>query len=170
MPRVVLHDGRGAGVYRKQLPAQLRCLRREPLSSRPGTRSWCLPTARLCLGVSICEDIWHPDGPSAGAGGPRRCRHPVNISASPYHAGKVRSANACSPRAPRTTSPSLLIEPGRRAGRAGVRRPEPGLDEPEGHVIARAEQFEEDLLVADLDVAARYSARGCYDRRPGSSR
>ena len=42
------------------------------------------------IGVSICEDIWYPDGPvfqQALSGGAEVI---INISSSPYHAGKRR--------------------------------------------------------------------------------
>src|SRR3954462_7250726 len=49
-----------------------------------------LRIGRATVGVSICEDIWYPDGPvfqQALSGGAEVI---INISSSPYHAGKRR--------------------------------------------------------------------------------
>jgi len=44
---------------------------------------------RFKIGVSICEDIWHANGPQKIQSKLGGARVLVNISASPYHAGKV---------------------------------------------------------------------------------
>ena len=51
-----------------------------------------------------------------------------------------------------------------RPGRAGVRRPEPGV-RPDGALVARAKQFEEELLIVDLDLEAPRAARALERRR-----
>ena len=55
---------------------------------QPGNRCPVLQMDDVTLGVSICEDIWYPDGPvfmQALSGGAEVI---INISSSPYHAGK----------------------------------------------------------------------------------
>src|SRR5690349_7893346 len=55
-----------------------------------GNRCPVLQTGDATLGVSICEDIWYPDGPvfqQSLSGGAEII---INISSSPYHAGKSR--------------------------------------------------------------------------------
>ena len=56
-------------------------------TSRPGTGVPVFGFGDLSFGVNICEDIWYPGGPTklqalAGA------QLVINISASPYYAGK----------------------------------------------------------------------------------
>ena len=116
------------------------------------------------VGVSICEDIWHPTGPlvtqhSAGA------EIAVNINGSPFHAGKsVLREKMLSTRA---SDHGMFIAYVNLVG---------GQDElvfdgssliinPEGEAILRAGQFNERLVVADLDVesSARLRRR---ERRP----
>ena len=74
------------------------------------------------VGISICEDVWSPDGPLAvqAAGGAELA---VNINASPYHRGKAARPRADA-RHPRRRRPlrARLRQPGRRPGRAGLRR------------------------------------------------
>src|SRR5437764_4281498 len=57
---------------------------------QPGNACPVLQMDRATIGVSICEDIWYPDGPvflQALSGGAEVI---INISSSPYHAGKRR--------------------------------------------------------------------------------
>src|SRR5919107_5561215 len=101
------------------------------------------------VGVSVCEDIWYPGGPAreqalSGAG------VLLNISASPYH----RSKGAFRERmlGVRASDYGCYVVFCNLVG---------GQDElvfdghslvfdPEGNLISRAKQFEEDLLVVDL--------------------
>ena len=74
------------------------------------------------VGISICEDVWSPTGPLAeqAAGG---AELNININGSPYHFDKgVRPrADAGHPRRRRQLR-ARLRQPGRRPGRAGLRR------------------------------------------------
>jgi NAD+ synthase (glutamine-hydrolysing) len=127
----------------------------------PGRR---LPLIRLrgtLVGVNICEDIWLPDGPTgfqAAAG----AEVIVNISASPFHLGKslVREQML----ATRAREHGVVLTYTNAVG---------GQDElvfdgnsvildHQGEVIARGRAFEEDVIVADLNMEA--VARG---RRTG---
>ena len=84
----VLHDGQWIDTYRKQrLPNygvfdELRYF-------QPGRGELLLKTANAQIGVTICEDVWHPGGPFgrlALAGADLI----VNINASPYDRRKWR--------------------------------------------------------------------------------
>jgi NAD+ synthase (glutamine-hydrolysing) len=103
------------------------------------------------IGVTVCEDIWYETGPatvqaSAGA------RLLVNISASPYHAGKGLSRERML--ATRAADNVAIVAYNNLVG---------GQDElvfdgnsvifnEKGEPIARGRQFEEDLVVVDLDM------------------
>src|SRR5438094_10412202 len=57
---------------------------------QPGKACPVLRMNGATIGISICEDIWYPDGPvfeQALSGGAEVI---INISSSPYHAGKRR--------------------------------------------------------------------------------
>src|SRR5687767_2098506 len=84
----VLHDGQWVDTYRKQrLPNygvfdELRYF-------QPGRGELLLKTANAQIGITICEDVWHPGGPFgrlAIAGADLI----VNINASPYDRRKWR--------------------------------------------------------------------------------
>ncbi len=123
------------------------------------------------VGVSICEDIWHPTGPlvtqhAAGA------EIAVNINGSPFHAGKNTFREKML--STRASDHGMFVAYVNLVG---------GQDElvfdgaslimgPEGEVVARAGLFRESLVVADLDVDSpsrlrireRRSERGVPER------
>jgi NAD+ synthase (glutamine-hydrolysing) len=110
------------------------------------------------IGVTICEDIWYETGPatvqaSVGA------RLLVNISASPYHAGKGLSRERML--ATRAADNVAIVAYDNLVG---------GQDElvfdgnsvifsEKGEPIARGRQFEEDLIVADLDMESVFRSQ-----------
>jgi len=120
---------------------------------KPGTKSPVYRIGDTWIGVNICEDIWHPEGPilSQTRGGAEVI---VNINASPYGIGKSRlRENMLSARA---SDNAAIIAYLNTVG---------GQDElvfdghslvvnQEGVVISRGKQFEEDLLVVDLELDA----------------
>ena len=110
------------------------------------------------VGVNVCEDIWYPVGPTvvqraAGA------EIIVNINGSPFHAGKRHFREKML--ATRAADNELFLAYVNMVG---------GQDElvfdgasmvfdPQGDVIASSSQFEEDLLVTDLDVQSVFRSR-----------
>jgi NAD+ synthase (glutamine-hydrolysing) len=110
------------------------------------------------IGISICEDMWYETGPAtvqayAGA------RLLVNISASPYHAGKGFSRERML--ATRAADNVAIVAYNNLVG---------GQDElvfdgnsiifnEKGEPIARGRQFEEDLIVADLDMESVFRSQ-----------
>jgi NAD+ synthase (glutamine-hydrolysing) len=110
------------------------------------------------VGVNICEDIWYEAGPAtvqayAGA------EVIVNISSSPYHAGKRDFRERML--GTRASDNVAIVAYNNLVG---------GQDElvfdgnsmvlnEKGELIARGKQFEEDLIVVDLDVEAVFRTR-----------
>lgn len=103
------------------------------------------------VGITICEDMWHEAGPAlvqayAGA------KVLINISASPYHAGKgLFRERMLATRA--SDSTAIVIHNNLIGGQDELVFDGNSLviDE-KGEVIARGKQFEEDFVAADLDV------------------
>ncbi|UCE98438.1 MAG: NAD+ synthase [Dehalococcoidia bacterium] len=153
----VIHDGKLVGVYRKiYLPNY--GIFDEKRYFRTGSECPIYIIGGVGVGINICEDIWYEDGPTrkqidSGA------EIIINISASPYHFGKGKiREKMLSNRAVNNTS---IIAFNNLVG---------GQDElvfdgnslivdHQGQLLTRGRQFEEDLLVADLDVAAVRRAR-----------
>ncbi|HEU4949547.1 MAG TPA: NAD+ synthase, partial [Candidatus Deferrimicrobiaceae bacterium] len=148
----VAAGGRTLGVYRKMhLPNygvfdEMRYFRR-------GTDPMVLPVGGGRVGITICEDIWVRRGPVAREAR-EGARLILNISASPYHAGKWRERR------------DLVAAHARRTGLpVAYCNLVGGQDElvfdggsmvvaPKGEVIARAAMFMEDLLLTDVGGTA----------------
>jgi NAD+ synthase (glutamine-hydrolysing) len=103
------------------------------------------------IGVTVCEDLWvaGPPGSSEAAAGASVI---VNISASPYHAGKGAERERLFAKRARETGAHVAF-----CALVG------GQDElvfdghsfvlaPTGEPLGRAAQFEEDMLVCDLEL------------------
>jgi NAD+ synthase (glutamine-hydrolysing) len=109
-------------------------------------------------GVSICEDVWSPTGPVAeqAAGGAEVV---VNLNASPYYAGRIHERERML--ATRAADASCALVYVNQVG---------GQDElvfdgasmvfdASGQLQARAAQFEETMLVVDLEVRPTFRQR-----------
>jgi len=120
------------------------------------------------VAVSICEDIWSPTGPIAAqaAGGAELA---VNINASPYYAGRLAEREPMvATRAADHSVPILYVNLIGGQDELVFDGGSAVFDE-SGHVLARARQFEEDLLVVDLDVRPTFRKR-LLDPRGRASR
>ncbi len=147
---VVMHDGKIAGVYRKQFLPNYGVFD-ENRYFQAGQSKEVFIRDSVVMGVSVCEDIWYPDGPpkkQASEGGATLL---INISASPYHMGKgaVREQML----ATRARDNRAFIVYCNLVGGQDelVFDGQSLICDPQGDVIARGKQFEEDLLLADVD-------------------
>jgi NAD+ synthase (glutamine-hydrolysing) len=147
----VLADGKIKGIYHKGLLPNYGVFdeARYFAESRDPIRLWGI--SGLTAGVSICEDIWSPDGPpseQAGAGAVVL----LNINGSPYHIGRGDERE------------HLLRDEAIRSG-AGVAylNTVGGQDElvfdgdsmvfaADGTLLYRAGQFTEELFVVDVPL------------------
>ena len=92
-------------------------------TSRPARPAALIELGEHRVGVTICEDIWQP-GPPCSDVALAGATLIVNLSASPYHAGKGLERELMVPPArPRARRRVRLLRAGRRPGRAGLRRP-----------------------------------------------
>ncbi len=118
---------------------------------RPGKRFPVYGLGGIRFGINICEDIWHREGPACTQAR-EGAEVIININASPYERGKPE------------TRERILAE---RAKENGVMivylNTVGGQDElvfdgmsmvydHQGRMIARGRQFEEDMMVVDLDI------------------
>lgn len=55
----------------------------------PGDLPTLLSLGEISIGINICEDIWVPDGPVAVQAKSGGAKLLINLSASPFHSGKV---------------------------------------------------------------------------------
>jgi len=111
----------------------------------------------IIFGVNICEDIWHKEGPGllqakAGAG------LIININASPYYAGKVKQREKIITEQARLNR--VFVSYANMVGGQDelVFDGQSMIVDNRGKLVNRAEAFREDLLIADLDIAAGKAA------------
>ena len=110
------------------------------------------------VGISICEDIWSPDGPlSVQADGGAELA--ININASPYHRGKAAyRERMLATRA--ADSHAALVYVNQVGGQDELVFDGCSLAfDAEGNLIARGPQFVEDLMIVDVPVPAVYRQR-----------
>ncbi|MEA2353064.1 MAG: hypothetical protein QOJ14_1478 [Thermoleophilaceae bacterium] len=153
----VLADGRVAAVYRKMFLPNYGVFD-EHRYFQSGTEPALLELNGVALGLTICEDIWEP-GPPASLEALGGAQVIVNLSASPYHAGKPAEREQMLVQRARDNLAAVLF-----CNMVG------GQDElvfdgrsvaidQEGRVIARAPQFEEALVLCEIDPGAVAAAR-----------
>ncbi|MCS6319010.1 MAG: NAD+ synthase [Nitrospira sp.] len=159
----LVSDGRILAIYRKRHLPNYGVFD-ESRYFHPGSRLPLLVLNGITIGVNICEDIWFSDGPTraqAAAG----AEIIVNINASPFHVGKGRLREQVL--ATRGRENRVIVTYTNTVG---------GQDElvfdgcsmivdQAGEIVARGKAFEQDLIVADLDVAAVGRARMAQGRK-----
>ena len=119
----------------------------------PGIRPCVTTVAGTRVGLSICEDLWAEDGPvvaEARAG----AQVLINLSASPYHAGKLKTREQLlARRARQTRRPFLYVNLVGGQDELVFDGASLAVDA-SGRVRARAAQFREDLLIVEFPLAA----------------
>jgi NAD+ synthase (glutamine-hydrolysing) len=153
----VLHDGQLVGTYHKTLLPNYAVFD-EVRYFKAGRGFKLYELDGIVFGVSVCEDIWYPAGPpeEQSAAGAELL---LNISASPYHLGKLqdRERMLCTRAADNVAviafcnlvggQDELIFDGGSVI-----------IDE-RGQVVARGRAFEEDFVVADLDMRSVFRQR-----------
>jgi NAD+ synthase (glutamine-hydrolysing) len=146
----VLADGAVQAIYRKvHLPNY--GVFDERRYFQPGTSGATIEVDGHRIGLTVCEDIWLP-GPPASEEAADGAELIVNISASPYHAGKgVERERMFAERAREDGVPIAFC------GLVGA-QDELLFDghsfvvDRTGETLARAAQFEEDLLLCEVGM------------------
>jgi NAD+ synthase (glutamine-hydrolysing) len=153
----VLADGDVAAVYRKVYLPNYSVFD-EQRYFQSGDEGALIELNGIPIGLTICEDIWEPGPPltDEALGGARVI---VNLSASPYHAGKGLEREAMLVQRARDSNVAVLF-----CNLVG------GQDElvfdghsvaidVDGEILARAPQFEEAFTVCTLDPSAIFARR-----------
>ena len=153
----LIHDGEIVGSYRKMYLPNYGVFDEDRYFAA-GSECPVYTVNGSPVGVNICEDIWYATGPAVvqRAAGAELI---VNINGSPFHAGKRAFREKML--ATRASDNGLFVAYVNLVG---------GQDElvfdgasiifgPDGEVVARAGQFEEQILIADLEVEAVFRSR-----------
>jgi NAD+ synthase (glutamine-hydrolysing) len=144
----VLSDGEVRAIYRKnRLPNY--AVFDEQRYFLPGDEPATIEVAGSRVGLTVCEDLWS-EGPPASLEAEAGAQLIANPSGSPYHRGKGREREAMFAERARAYGAHLAF-----CNLVG------GQDElvfdghsfvvdPAGRVVARAAQFEEELLICEI--------------------
>ena len=146
----VLADGKVAATYKKYFLPNYAVFDEQRYFA-PGDDALVLNFDGTHVGVTICEDLWCPGGPAQWAAVDGSAALIVNLSGSPYHRGKGQDRERMLSQ--RATDYGCFVAFCNAVG---------GQDElvfdghslvinPNGQVVARGLQFEEDLLLVDID-------------------
>jgi NAD+ synthase (glutamine-hydrolysing) len=153
----VISNGRIAGIYHKQALPNYSVFD-EKRYFTPGKGLGLFKFGGMPFGINICEDIWMPEGifrdqAKAGAG------LILNISSSPYEAGKCADRQKLVARVAKATGAYV-----------GYVNLVGGQDElvfdgasmfvaPSGKVLASGASFKEDMIVCDIPLKKKAAAK-----------
>ncbi len=148
----VASDGELVGIYHKVYLPNYGVFDEERYF-RAGDKCQVYVVNGMHFGVNICEDIWYQNGPTV-AQKQSGAQIIFNINASPYYSGKLRIRQDMISK--RASDNNLYISYTNLIG---------GQDElvfdgasmivsPWGEIMANGKQFEEDLVVVDVDLDA----------------
>ena len=168
----ILKDGQIAGVYHKICLPNYGVFD-ECRYFQVGKLSTLIEVGDVRVGLCICEDIWYSDGPAAQQAMNAGAEILINISSSPYHAGKRHERESML--RTRATENTAIVAYNNMVG---------GQDElvfdgdslvfdEKGNIVARGAQFEEELVVVDLDLEDVRRSRlrdPSHSQDPGSDR
>jgi NAD+ synthase (glutamine-hydrolysing) len=154
----VMHKKKILNVYNKEHLPNYSVFDEERYFQK-GTTNKIFRIKNILTGINICEDIYYSDGPAkiqAVLGGAKLI---INISASPYHAGKIferekmlhtraTDCRACIVYVNMVGGQDELVFDGSSL-----------IIDANGSILARCRPFEEDLLVYDLDLSEIDSIR-----------
>lgn len=146
----VLTDGTVAGFYRKILLPNYAVFD-EKRYFAAGDRAVVLCVDGIRLGVTICEDIWEDDGPGETAAVVGDADVIVNLSMSPYHRGKGSERKSMLAERAKAAQAHILYVNGVGGQDELVFDGQSVVFDPEGTLVARACQFDEELLVVEVE-------------------
>ena len=163
----VAHDGQLVGVYHKMYLPNYGIFD-EDRYFKAGSECPVFVINGIHIGVNICEDIWYALGPAAvqrEAG----AEIIININGSPYHAGKLGFRERMV--ATRASDNEVYVSYTNLVGGQDELVFDGGsvVFDQGGELVARGKQFEEDLVVVDLDMDAVFRHR-LHDPRPRKER
>jgi NAD+ synthase (glutamine-hydrolysing) len=159
-----IHDGAVKQVYHKQFLPNYGVFDEERYF-QAGTTCAVGVLNGTPVGVNICEDIWHPEGPTRDQALSGDAQIILNINASPYHRGKHKLRRRML--ATRARDNQVIIAYVNLVG---------GQDElifdgmsmvldHTGKLLVHGPQFKEDLVLADVHPEAVFQARLRDSRR-----
>lgn len=126
---------------------------------KPGNECFAFRFDGLKVGINICEDIWEAEGPAKFEALKMGASIIINISASPYHAGKLHLRESMLTERAKETSSIILYNNLVGGQDELVFDGASMIVDWKGKIIARGRQFEEDMVLFDLNTEEFLKAR-----------
>ena len=151
----ILNNGKIKGVYYKIYLPNYGVFD-EKRYFQPGNECPVFVINGVVTGINICEDIWYYDGPprwqvkKGGAG------LIINISSSPYHAGKGGIRKRMLSKRARENNCHIVYNNLVGGQDELVFDGNGFIFNKKGRLITQGKQFEEDIIFADIQVEGRY--------------
>lgn len=162
----VLANGKVAGWYRKILLPNYAVFD-EKRYFTPGPRVLVIDLRGIRIGVTICEDIWDCHGPAETAAVAGGAAIIANLSMSPYHMDKGSERQAMLSERARAAEACICYLNGVGGQDELIFDGHSLVFDATGRLIARGRQFEEELLVVDVEAVAKEpAAEGSAGRWP----
>jgi len=154
----LLHDGKLIDVYSKIYLPNYGVFD-EDRYFQGGKENFIFTLKSTPIGLSICEDLWYPGDPIRTQtlyGGAELI---VNISSSPYHAGKCAFREKMI--STRASDNAAIVAYCNLVGGQDELVFDGGslIFDQRGELMVRGRQFEEDLILSDLDMEAVFRMR-----------
>jgi NAD+ synthase (glutamine-hydrolysing) len=154
----LLHDGKLIDVYSKIYLPNYGVFD-EDRYFQSGKENFIFILKSTPIGLSICEDLWYPGDPvrtQALYGGAELI---INISSSPYHAGKSTFREKMI--STRASDNLAMVAYCNLVGGQDELVFDGGslIIDQRGELIVRGKQFEEDLVLVDLDMESVFRMR-----------
>jgi NAD+ synthase (glutamine-hydrolysing) len=113
----------------------------------------------VVVGVTICEDLWHPEGPALTQTLGGDAEVVVSINASPYHRGKTKFREQML--ATRARDNSVILAYANMVGGQDelIFDGQSVIFDQNGVVVSHACAFEEELILSDLNIDGVFRAR-----------
>lgn len=146
----VIYKGKIKGIYHKALLPNYGVFD-EKRYFEQGSKPLVFRYGDVIFGVSICEDIWHREGP-AGIMARTGAALIFNINASPYHTGKIYTRAEIAKN--RIEENNVFISYANMVGGQDelVFDGQSFVMDKKGRIMAQADAFREDMLVLDIPI------------------
>ncbi len=154
----LLYRGRVVGVQRKQYLPNYGVFD-ENRYFQSGSSNTLVRYRNTTIGVNICEDIWYPKGPLYHQALDGDAEVIVNLSASPFHAGK-REVRESMLKTRAADNGTYIVYTNLVGGQDELVFDGQSLViSPEGEIECRGKAFAEDVVVTEIDVDRVFGVR-----------
>jgi len=154
----IIHNKQLAGVYHKIYLPNYGVFD-ENRYFQAGHEMLVFNLSETVVGLNICEDMWYPEGPTTAQSLIGNAEVVVNISSSPYHMEKGNDRRRML--ATRAADNVTIVAFNNMVGGQDELIFDGGsvVFDQKGKLLCQGKEFEEDLIVADLDLEAVFLQR-----------